>query len=105
MNNENLLLLFTAQLPCWDEETVILAGENPTSLRELVQSGDLMKLGSGYVLTPEGVKTREKISNELFIPVTPHGEIIIDTSRARSMLELNLMHQRIPQQLSLLTGE
>ena len=30
---ENLLLLFTSLLPCWDEETVIYAGENLNTLR------------------------------------------------------------------------
>ena len=93
MDYENLLLLFTAQLPCWDEETVIIAGENPNSLRELVNSGDLMPLSNGYVLTPKGVRTREKISHELFIPLTPAGEIIIDSFRADYMLELNRMAQ------------
>ena len=28
---ETLLLLFSAELPCWDEETVILVGEDPAS--------------------------------------------------------------------------
>ncbi|MBR0315259.1 MAG: hypothetical protein IJQ99_00120, partial [Synergistaceae bacterium] len=90
---KSLLLLFNSLLPCWDHETVILAGENPNKLDLLVKSGDLMKISSAYVLTPQGIKTRENVSRELFVPLTPHGEIIIDCSRADEMLELNLMTQ------------
>ena len=72
---------------------MILAGENPNKLDLLVKSGDLMKISSAYVLTPQGIKTRENVSRELFVPLTPHGEIIIDCSRADEMLELNLMTQ------------
>ena len=90
---KSLLLLFNSLLPCWDHETVILAGENPNNLDLLVKSGDLMKISSAYVLTPQGIKTRENVSRELFVPLTPHGEIIIDSSRADEMLELNLMTQ------------
>ncbi|MBR0254223.1 MAG: hypothetical protein IJQ57_12815, partial [Synergistaceae bacterium] len=68
---ESLLLLFSSSLPCWDHETVILAGENPNNLDLLVKSGDLMKISSSYVLTPKGIKTRENVSRELFVPLTP----------------------------------
>jgi len=90
---ENLLLLFNASLPCWDAETVITAGEDPSGLEALVRSGDLMKISSAYVLTPQGVKTRERAARELFLPNTPTGEIIIDEARADEMLELNRMTQ------------
>lgn len=90
---ENLLLLFTSSLPCWDEETIILAGEDPNGLNELVKSGDLIKIDSGYVLTSQGIKTREHIAQELYVPVTPTGEIITDPSIAKEMLELNRMVQ------------
>ncbi|MBQ9418969.1 MAG: hypothetical protein IJU31_01190 [Synergistaceae bacterium] len=92
---ENLLLLFTSSLPVWDAETVIAAGENPTGLESLVANGDLMPLASGYVLTPQGIRTRENTAKELFLPVTPVGEVIIDASRAREMLELNRMVQLV----------
>ncbi|MBQ9565046.1 MAG: hypothetical protein IJU98_05610 [Synergistaceae bacterium] len=96
---ETLLLLFTHELPCWDEETVILAGENPTGLRGLVESGDLMPMevmgGKGYVLTPQGVRTRERVSLETGVPAPSVGEVIIDTARARDALELNRMAQFI----------
>ena len=90
---ESLLILFSSQLPVWDAETVIIAGENPDSLRLLTESGDLMQVASGYVLTPQGIRTRERAENELYVPHTPAGEVIIDASRAREMLELNRMTQ------------
>lgn len=90
---ENLLLLFTSSLPCWDEECVLIAGEDPGGLAPLVESGDLMPISSGYVLTPKGIRTRENAARELYLPVTPAGEVIIDSSRAKEMLELNRMTQ------------
>ena len=90
---ENLLLLFTSSLPCWDEECILLAGEDPSGLSSLVLSGDIMPVSSGYVLTPKGIRTRENAARELYLPVTPAGEIIIDSSRAKNMLELNRMTQ------------
>ena len=90
---ETLLLLFTHELSCWDEETVILAGEDPNGLRALAETGDLMPLASGYVLTPQGVRTREHVSREIGVPAPPVGEVIIDAERAREALDLNLMAQ------------
>ncbi|MCR5347511.1 MAG: hypothetical protein K6E38_07015 [Fretibacterium sp.] len=92
---EPLLLLFTHELPCWDEETVLLAGENPGGLRVLTERGDLMPLASGYVLTPRGVRTRERVSLEIGVPAPSAGEVLIDTARAREALELNRMTQLI----------
>ncbi|MCR4819116.1 MAG: hypothetical protein K5841_09200 [Fretibacterium sp.] len=92
---EPLLLLFTHELPCWDEETVLLAGENPGGLRALTERGDLMPLASGYVLTPRGVRTRERVSLEIGVPAPSAGEVLIDTARAREALELNRMTQLI----------
>ena len=92
---EKLLLLFNSSLPCWDEETVIFAGEDPSALASLVRSGDLMQISSGYVLTPKGIKTRENTARELYLPVTAAGEIIIDVRRAEEMLELNRVVQMI----------
>ena len=90
---EDLLLLFNSHLPVWDEETVIIAGENPEKLRALTESGDLMQIASGYVLTPQGIRTRERVEDELYMPHTPAGEVIIDSFRAHEMLELNRMTQ------------
>ena len=92
---ETLLLLFTHELPCWDEEVVLLAGENPNGLRTLAGTGDLMPLASGYVLTPQGIRTRERVSQEIGVPAPSAGEVIIDAERAREALELNRMTQLI----------
>ncbi|MBQ9575145.1 MAG: hypothetical protein IJR27_07710 [Synergistaceae bacterium] len=90
---ENLLLLFTSSLPCWDEETVRVAGENPEALKALEESGDLKRISSGYVLTQKGIITRENIAKELYLPVTSAGDLITDASIAREMSELNRMTQ------------
>ncbi len=89
---ENLLLLFTDSLPCWDEETVKIAGENPDGLKALSESGDLMPISGGYTLTQKGVITRENAARDLYLPVTP-AEIISDESKARELLEINRMTQ------------
>ena len=86
-------MLFTSLLPCWDEETVKVAGENPDSLKALTETGDLMPISGGYVLTAKGITTRENAARELYLPVTPAGEIITDEAKARDFLELNLMTQ------------
>ena len=93
MDMASLLLLFTAEHSCWDEETVILAGEDPNALRKLVESGDLSPLAEGYVLTPQGVATRGRVSQELCVPAPSVGEVLVDAGRAREMLGLNRMTQ------------
>lgn len=90
---ENLLLLFTQELPCWNEETIKLAGENPDGLKFLCESGDLQQINNIYILTEKGIKTREGAAKDLYLPVTPPGEIIINESKAREMLDLNIMTQ------------
>ena len=90
---QSLLLLFSHELPVWDSETVALAGEEPDNLDKLVNSGDLFEIAGGYELTPQGVRTREVVSKEFGVPVNSYGEVIIDASRARELLELNRMTQ------------
>ena len=90
---ENLLLLFTQELPCWNEETIKLAGENPDSLKFLCESGDLTKIADSYVLTEKGINTREQAAKDLYLPLTPSGKIITSESEARDLLDLNLMTQ------------
>ena len=68
------MLLFTSSLPCWDEECILLAGENPEGLNVLVESNDLMPISSGYVLTPKGIRTRENAARDLYLHVTPEGK-------------------------------
>ena len=90
---ENLLLLFGQELPCWNEETIKLAGENPDGLKFLCESGDLKLIDNIYVLTEKGIKTREQAAKDLYLPITPAGEIITNESKAREMLDLNIMTQ------------
>ena len=44
---ESCLLLFSHERPCWDEKTLALAGEDPHALKELEDSGDLMRIAAG----------------------------------------------------------
>ena len=90
---ESLLLLFSPELPCWDEETVSLAGEDPDALRRLVESGDLSPLAEGHVLTPQGVTARERVSREICVPVAPMEAGPTDEAAARDALELCRMAQ------------
>ena len=89
---ESLLLLFTDSLPCWDEETVKIAGENPDGLKALSESGDLLPVSGGYVLTEKGLITRENAAKDLYLPIIP-AEIISDESKAHQLLEINRMTQ------------
>ena len=89
---ESLLLLFTDSLPCWDEETVKIAGENPDGLKALSESGDLLPVSGGYVLTQKGLITRENAAKDLYLPIIP-AEIISDESKAHHLLEINRMTQ------------
>ena len=89
---ESLLLLFTDSLPCWDEETVKIAGENPDGLKALSESGDLLPVSGGYVLTEKGLITRENAAKDLYLPIIP-AEIISDESKAHHLLEINRMTQ------------
>ncbi|HIT03322.1 MAG TPA: hypothetical protein IAC22_02360 [Candidatus Caccocola faecipullorum] len=71
---EQELLLFEDKFPCWDEETVALAGGDAASLCELEERGLLAEAGNGYVLTAEGEKKRVELAEESFLPVSPIGE-------------------------------
>lgn len=93
MKSESCLLLFSHKRPCWDEETLALAGEAPHALGELLKSGDLMRIAAGYGLTPQGVRTRERVSRDLCVPVNSAGEVPIDEGRARELLERNRLEQ------------
>lgn len=87
MKDESCLLLFSHERPCWDEETLALAGEAPQALEELLKSGDLMRVAAGYGLTPQGVRTRERVSRELCVPVRSAGEVRAGTALERNRLE------------------
>lgn len=69
-----LLLLFEERFPCWDEETALLAGENPDGLRELAAAGLLKSSEGGYVLTPKGDAERLRYAENAGVPafeITP----------------------------------
>ena len=93
MKDESCLLLFSHERPCWDEETLALAGEAPQALEELLKSGNLMRVAAGYGLTPQGVRTRERVSRELCVPVRSAGEVLADEVRAGTALERNRLEQ------------
>lgn len=70
MMTNNILLLFSDDFPCWDAETVSLAGENPETLGALEADGYISRLGEGYVLTRRGINEREITARENFVPVS-----------------------------------
>lgn len=93
MMTSNVLLLFSDDYPCWDAETLSLAGENPGSLAMLETSGRISRLGNGYVITQSGINERENLSRENFIPVSKITTIINDIDTANHQLEINRMTQ------------
>ena len=93
MMTSNILLLFSDDYPCWDAETVSLAGENPGSLAMLESSGKISRLGSGYIITQSGINERENLSRENFVPVSRITRIINDIDTANRQLEINRMTQ------------
>lgn len=93
MMTSNILLLFSDDYPCWDSETVSLAGENPGSLAGLESSGRISRLGNGYVITQTGIHERDNISRENFVPVSRITRNITDIDTANHQLEINRMSQ------------
>jgi hypothetical protein len=85
--DQNVLLLFSPQCPCWDEETIRTAGDNPDSLEQLEKADCLTRLGGGYVLTPFGCEQRRRISAEFCVPVQPIDTAPADNSAAHAALE------------------
>ena len=90
---DNTLLLFTPELPCWDAETVGLAGDDPKSLAELEAAGNVARLGGGYVLTRKGIQTRKIVSRENYVPSMKIDTLVTDEHEASRSLELNRMVQ------------
>ncbi len=93
MTENNILLLFSDDYPCWDSETVSLVGENPGSLAGLESSGRISQLGNGYVITQSGIHERDNISRENFVPVSRITRNITDIDTANRQLEINRMSQ------------
>lgn len=61
------LLLFSNETPCWDQETLALAGEKPESIEKLLSLEYLTQNQGAFVLTRKGELAREDISRKLFI--------------------------------------
>ena len=68
---ERSILLFEPDFPCWDEETFALAGEAPSSIRELCGNGFLVPAEAGYVLSEKGEKFRQEQAKENYISALP----------------------------------
>lgn len=88
---EPSILLFSPELPCWDEETVRLAGDDPRSLSVLHEKGFVACKGGGSVLTPSGVSERLRVSGELCVPVSPMEAFDGTDAAAQEALELARM--------------
>ena len=59
---ERILLLFSHERPCWDEETLALAGEDPHALRELEDSGWVEHNGSVLLTTAPVRRLYEEVA-------------------------------------------
>ncbi|MGI6075302.1 MAG: hypothetical protein ACOYD9_02930 [Pyramidobacter sp.] len=88
---EPSILLFSPELPCWDEENVEVSGDDPRSLSVLFEKGFLARKGGGYVLTPSGALERQRFSGELCVPVSPMEAFGGSDAEASEALELTRM--------------
>ncbi|BDF78486.1 hypothetical protein [Pyramidobacter piscolens] len=88
---ESSILLFSPEFPCWDEETVRLAGDDPSSLAGMLESGELARRGGGYVLTPKGEAARRELAQSICVPAADMGAGLDDEAQARRALEHNRM--------------
>lgn len=91
--DDRILLLFTPELPCWDAETVSLAGEDPAGLDALLADGKLVRAGGGFVLTECGAAARERAAAEMFVPAEKMTCALPED--ADELLRLNLLVQLI----------
>lgn len=71
MGDEAVLLLFDEEHPCWDEETVRLAGEDSEGLKRLERSGLLEKRENIYILTEMGRKAYIDLCKGQFVEANP----------------------------------
>ena len=103
--DENLLIRFTKDHPCWTRELLEQAGENVSDLDNLQKSGLLLCSGGIYSLTAEGSRVFEKLSAELFMyeqpgrmPESPRRSVMA----TRLWLELertNMQHRGLKRYL------
>lgn len=90
---ESSILLFSPEFPCWDEETVRLAGDDPSSLAGMLENGELAHRGGGYVLTPKGEAARRELARSTGVPAVDMDVPMDDEERAHRALEHNRMCQ------------
>ncbi|MEA3284644.1 MAG: hypothetical protein U9Q00_06665 [Synergistota bacterium] len=86
----HLTLLFEGEAICWDEETVLLAGNEPDNLETLADQGLLRPAGGGMILTEEGLAERDKLASEMGIPLKPMADTDPATALWRNRLNLLL---------------
>ena len=71
MVGESLLLLFDQTHPCWTEELVVAAGEDPEELGALLCAGLLRREGPCWQLTEEGARIFRPLARESFLQAEP----------------------------------
>lgn len=71
MKGENVLLLFNTNYPCWNEELVRLAGEDPSMLEILETEGYLERTDTCYVLTESGKEKFREVAADFFYDEKP----------------------------------
>lgn len=71
MDYETILLLFDRDHPCWDEETLVLIGEDCRGLKKLEDLGFLEADNGIYSLTEKGRQAFKKLCIEQFIDEEP----------------------------------
>ena len=71
MDYETILLLFDRDHPCWDEETLVLIGEDCRGLKKLEDLGFLEADNGIYTLSEKGRQAFKKLCLEQFIDEEP----------------------------------
>ena len=85
---EATLLLYEPDAPCWDEETFVLAGEEPGTAARLAAAGFLEAAGRGYVLTGAGLAERQRASEENYVAAAPLPQFDPDAALWNNRLHL-----------------
>ena len=71
LKDDTVLLLFDKDHPCWDEETIALAGEDGEGLQRLKALGLLQETNSIYSLTEKGKNAFKELCKAQFVVVEP----------------------------------
>ncbi len=93
MSWENVLLLFTENQPCWNEELISLAGEDPDLLHELRTRELVEQKGNIYYMTEKGKSIFRKIAQEYFYEASP-GSVPTDPAREIMRCKLSMLLNR-----------